>query len=287
MARTAYRAANMELTAEDYKRLSDFIYRKAGIWLESRKIYFLSKRVKQRLDKLGMESPSEYIRFLRFLDSDGMEMQNLLNLLTINETYFFRDFPQLQSFAEHALVDVTERKAYAGDRSLRIWSAACSSGEEPYTLAIILLEMLDDISEWDIEITATDIDMDILSKARFAVYGDRSVKNVPGEYRKRYFDSGLNGAHRLRDEVKKLVRLEHLNLADRAAMRKMRGYDFIFCRNVLIYFDDVSRKQVVDHFYIALNKGGYIFLGSSESVGRINTAFKVRKAGDYLVYMKE
>ncbi len=287
MGNAVSRTVNMELTVDEYERLSDFIYRKAGIRFEARKIYFLSKRVKQRINELGMKDPSEYIRFLRFLDNDGAEIQNLLNLLTINETYFFRDFPQLQCFAEHALADVTEKKAAAGDMTLRIWSAACSSGEEPYTLAIILCEMLDDISEWDIEIIATDIDRNILGKARQAVYSDRSVKNVPAEYRKRYFDSGLTGSHKLRDEIKRFVRLEYLNLADRAGMRKMRGFDFIFCRNVLIYFDDVSRKQVVDHFYIALNHGGYIFLGSSESVGRINTAFKVKKAGGHLVYMKE
>jgi len=170
---------------------------------------------------------------------------------------------------------------------LRIWSAGCSTGEEPYTLAIILLEMIEDLNHWDVEILATDIDEVVLKKARLAAYGERSVKDVPGEYLTRYFDTRSNGTFYLVRGVKRMVRFEHINLFDRNRLREKGGFDFIFCRNVLIYFDDVSRKQVVDHFYVALNSGGYIFLGSSESAGRINTAFKVKKAGDYLIYFKE
>lgn len=276
----------MNITMDEFESLSDFVYRRAGIRFESKKIYFLSKRIEKRMEELGMETPFEYIRFLRFSDGGNSEFQNLMNLLTVNETYFFRDFPQLEAFAEHCLLELTERKAACGDKVLRIWSAGCSTGEEPYTLAIILLEMIEDFKDWNVQILATDIDLTVLEKAEKAVYCARSVHDVPPEYLVRYFGERPNGLYALSHQVKKMVEFEHLNLADKEAIRKKRGFDLIFCRNVLIYFDDVSRKQAVDHFYVALDPGGYIFLGSSESVGRINTAFKLKRAGGFLVYYK-
>ncbi len=272
---------------DEFESLSDFVYRRAGIRFESKKIYFLSKRIERRMEELGMETPFEYIRFLRFSDGGSREFQNLMNLLTVNETYFFRDFPQLEAFAEHCLLELAERKAACGEKVLRIWSAGCSTGEEPYTLAIILREMIDDFKDWKVQILATDIDLTVLERADKADYSARSVHDVPPEYLVRYFQERANGLYALSPQIKKMVQFEHLNLADKDAVRKKRGFDLIFCRNVLIYFDDVSRKQLVDHFYVALDAGGYIFLGSSESVGRINTAFKLKRAGGYLVYYKD
>jgi chemotaxis protein methyltransferase CheR len=279
--------SNVELTVDEFGTLSDLIYRRIGIRLEPKKIFFLSKRVENRLDFTGISSPAEYIRYVRFSDGAGEEFQSLVNLLTINETYFFRDFPQLQAFAEHCLADVVERKLAARDYTLRIWSAGCSTGEEPYTISIILREMLDDVSAWDIINLASDIDNTALKKARAGIYEPRSVRDVPEQYLSKYFKKNGGETFALSDKIRNSVRFEHLNLADKPALREKRGFDFIFCRNVLIYFDDVSRKQLVDHFYIALNKGGYVFLGSSESVGRITTAFKLTRAGGYLIYCKE
>lgn len=277
----------MDMTFEEFGLFSDFIYGKAGIRFEPKKLYFVSRRVLKRMSDLGMENPSEYFRFLRYCDRTGSEFQNLVESLTINETYFFRNFPQLQSFAEHCLQDVIKEKSSNGKRSLRLWSAGCSTGEEPYTLAIILLEMLENITEWDVLILATDIDRPTLDKARLAEYGERSVKDVPKEYLGKYFDRPSNGTFALKGDVKDMVRFQYLNLADTQALRERQGFDFIFCRNVLIYFDDVSSKQLVEQFYVALNKGGYIFLGPNESIGRITTAFKIQRAGNYLVYLKE
>jgi chemotaxis protein methyltransferase CheR len=277
----------VDIIAEDFEVLADFIYRKAGIRFELKKMYFISKRIQRRMEELGVETPAEYIRFLRFSDRDGLEFQKLVNLLTVNETYFFRDFSQLQAFGEHCLPEVAERKAARGDMTLRIWSAGCSTGEEPYTLAIILLEMLDDSRKWDIEILASDIDQNVLARAREAHYGARSLKDVPPEYLERYFIKSGNGHHSVSPRLRKLIRFEHLNLAEKEKLRQKRGFDFIFCRNVLIYFDDVSRKQLVDSFYVSLDRGGYIFLGSSESVGRITTGFQLKRAGGYLVYYKD
>lgn len=274
----------MFISNDDYTDLTAFIYKKSGIKFEDKKRYFINKRVEKRLIEMGLEGVRDYLRFLKFKD-DGEEFQALMNLLTVNETYFFREFSTLETFAEHCLSEVAERKRAAGDKSLRIWSAGCSTGEEPYTLAIIIREMLDNLGDWDIDITASDIDENVLSRAAEAKYDDRSLKDVPDEYFRKYFTTS-NGTHTPVKAVKDMVHFEHLNLMDRVLMRKKRYYDFIFCRNVLIYFDDISRKQVVDHFYISMNKGGYIFLGHSESVGRITTAFSMKRMGSSVVYYK-
>jgi chemotaxis protein methyltransferase CheR len=274
-----------DLSLDEFKVIGDFIYRKTGIRFDQRKVYYLNKRVGARMDAVRMRSVSDYVRHLSFTDN-GTELQQLVNLITINETYFFREYAQLQSFAEVCLPDVVERKIGQGKRSLRIWCAGCSSGEEAYTLAIIMREMLDDFDRYAIDIVATDIDKVILQSARTAIYSDRSVKEVPPEYLKKYF-SREGESYRLGKLVKDMVTFEHLNLSDKPALRQYRSFDFIFCRNVLIYFDEQSRKQVTDHFYTALVPGGYIFLGSSESPSRVTPAFKIKRAGDMLVYYKE
>jgi len=276
----------MDITIQQFEMVSDFIYNRCGIKFDIRKHYFLSKRIIDRMDALRMRTFDEYIRHLRFTDFDKSEFQKLINSVTTNESYFFRDYEQLRAFAENCFTEVVTAKAEAGRLTLRIWSAGCSRGEEPYTLAIILSEMLEDITDWDIEIVATDIDSEALNCAQIGVYDDRAVKEVPEEYIKKYFVEKRN-MYYLSNKIKAMIRFENQNLSDRMAVRKMLNFDFIFCRNVLIYFDETSRKRVVDHFYVALNHGGYIFLGSSESIGRITNAFTLKRKGNYLVYKKE
>lgn len=274
------------LSIDDFHRLSNFIYRKIGIRFEPNKLYFVSKRVEIRVKALELDSPRAYVRYLLLSDDTG-EFQKLANLLTVNETYFFREFPQLEAFAEHCLPKVVERKLAAHDHTLRIWSAGCSTGEEPYTLSIILREMLDDIRSWDVEIVASDLDLNVLRRAREGLYNRRSVKDVPQDYLDQYFTRITPESWQVTDEVKKLVHFEHFNLANSETMATKRAFDFIFCRNVLIYFDDVSRKRVVENFYFALNRGGYIFLGTSESIGRITTVFTLQRLDNHLVYCKD
>ncbi|WP_277656033.1 CheR family methyltransferase [Seleniivibrio woodruffii] len=274
----------MFINNDDYIDLTAFIYKKSGIKFEDKKRYFINKRVEKRLIEMNIDNVRDYLRFLKFKDN-GDEFQSLMNLLTVNETYFFREFSTLETFAEHCLQEIAERKAASGDKNIRIWSAGCSTGEEPYTLAIIVREMLDNLSGWDVRILASDIDENVLAKAQNARYDDRSLKDMPDEYYSKYFIRS-DGYHTPVKEVRNMVSFEHLNLMDKDAMRRKRGFDFIFCRNVLIYFDDLSRKQVVDHYYIAMNKGGYIFLGHSESVGRITTAFSMKRMGSSVVYYK-
>ena len=271
---------------EQFTRLRDFIYSKLGLSFEDAKLYFLQKRVERRVEALSMERVEDYLFHLRFGDPDGKELQELTNLITTNETYMFREYEQLEAFSNVCLPEVLAAKQKLGTRRVRLWSAGCSSGEEPYTLAIILREVISNPAEWDLQILATDIDENVLTMARDALYGERSVKPVPPDYVSRHL-AAEPGGYRIKPETRALVRLQHLNLHDRASMRPMRNFDFIFCRNVLIYFDDASRKAVVDHFYNALNPGGYIFLGHSESIGRISNAFDLVRAGEFLVYKKK
>jgi len=277
----------MTLALKDFATIRDEVYRQLGLYFEDSKVYFIQKRLEKRMETLGVESFADYAFLLRFGDKSGKEMQALANLVTTNETYMFREFEQLQAFADHCLPMILKPREAANDRKLRIWSAGCSSGEEPYTLAIILKEVMHDFRMWDIKIKATDIDQVRLEMARRAVYDERSVKEIPPEYFDRHVTRLPAGYFGIKPETAKLVELEHLNLSDRMAMRAMRQFDFIFCRNVLIYFDDASRKAVVDHFYNALKPGGFIFLGHSESIGRISTAFKLLRLGPHLVYRKE
>jgi chemotaxis protein methyltransferase CheR len=274
-----------QLSLEQYGRLRRLIYDRLGLSFDDKKIHFLSKRVLIRMECLHLDNPSDYLMRLAYSDTAGAEMQALANLITTNETYMFREFEQLEAFGNACLPEVVASKEAQGNRTLRIWSAGCSSGEETYTVAIIVQEVFPAIDDWDMQIVATDIDEERLAMAVSGTYGARSMKNVPAEYLSRHFVVA-GGDWRVKPHTRSLVSIQSLNLHDRLQMRKMRGFDFIFCRNVLIYFDDASRKAAVDHFYNALNPGGFLFLGHSESVGRISSAFRLRRMGEYLVYMK-
>jgi len=274
----------MILTPELYGRYIDLIYKKTGLWFEPSKRYFVDKRIEERIEGLGLESFKEYYQLLKFSNND-LEMQKLINRLTVNETYFFRDFPQLQSFAEGVLPEVVKIKENEGNKKIRFWSAGCSTGEEPYTMAIIFLEMLPNPEEWTIEILATDINTQVLNAARKGGYSSRSVKDVPPEYLERYFVERLD-TYYIKKKIKDMVQFKTLNLVDGQAMLEQDQLDFIFCRNVLIYFNPESRAKVVNCFYHSLKSRGVIYLGHSESISRITNLFKIKRIGGNTVYCK-
>lgn len=272
------------LTESDLERIRVLIYEKTGIYFEVRKDYYLKTRLMQRIETLKCSTFKEYYCLLLSSPQD-VELSCLIEELTINETYFFRDFPQLQGFAESVLPPYLDKKRADRDYSLKIWSAACSTGEEPYTLSIILREMIDDFGNWQVRVLATDIDRKVLRHARLGLFGDRSMRDTPIPYRQRYFKEVADGSQILPDAADSVF-FEQVNLIDKAAMRRKAGFDFIFCRNVLIYFDDDSRKRVLASLYDALSPGGYVFLGHAESVGRITASFVLERIGDFLCYKK-
>ncbi len=275
----------MELEQHDFELIRDLIYQETGMMFEDRKLSFVQTRLARRMAAADCDSPRAYYRYLRYQDGSGVELQKLIEALTTNETYFFREYPQLECFTNHALPAITAANEKRSDHRLKIWSAACSTGDEPYTLAIILDACLESASEWRTEITATDIDTNVLAAARRGVYGKRAVKDVPEAYLDKYFESRADGYHVV-DKIKEIVSFSQVNLLDRPAMRRFRGFDLIFCRNVLIYFDDVARRKVLSSFYDSLKPGGFIFLGHSESVGRISAAFEMVSLDDYIAYRR-
>ncbi|MDQ8200264.1 protein-glutamate O-methyltransferase CheR [Pelagicoccus enzymogenes] len=275
----------MNLSAEQYRKIRDLIYQHMGVAFDDGKRYFLEKRLETRMSALQIERFDDYLFLLRFPTRGEDELQEFVNQITTNETYMFREFEQLQTFADECLPETLMRKEAANDRSLRIWCAGCSSGEEAYTLAMILRETVHDIDNWKVELLASDIDEVRLGMARRGIYDRRSVAQVPEAYYDRYIDERAGKFH-VASSLKRMVTLENINLHDRKTMRRQRGFDFVFCRNVLIYFDETSRRGVVDNFYNAMDPGGYIFLGHSESVGRFSTKFALKRLGSCLVYYK-
>lgn len=261
------------LNNQEWYIIRDFIYKTTGLYFSDDKKSYIQKRLKIAMDNLAI---TDFWEYLKKIETDKNALNKLLELVTTNETYFFRDIPQLDMFSKDVLPELLNRKANKGDFRLKIWSAGCSTGEEPYTIAIILKERLEYFDDWDIEILGTDISERVLKLAQDAVYMPRSLKDVPEYIKLKYFEySPADKMYKLKNEIKKLVTFRYLNLYDESKMRLMRNYDVIFCRNVLIYFDEESRKKVVEYFYDALNSGGYIFLGHSESILRITKAFEI------------
>ncbi len=268
----------------DLERIRALLYKETGIYFEAKKDYFLKSRLQQRMQAQCCATFQNYYKELLFTDREA-ELAFLIEEVTVNETYLFRDFPQLRGFAEDVLPSYLQAKRTKGNYSLNVWSAACSTGEEPYTLAIILREMIDDYDRWNTNILATDIDRRVLRQARIGLYDERAIKETPIPYKQKYFRRTPDG-WQVKPDIQEPVAFEQLNLMDRPGMRRKRAFDFIFCRNVLIYFSDDSRKQVLSSLYDALVPGGYVFLGHSESVGRITASFTLERIGDFLCYKK-
>jgi chemotaxis protein methyltransferase CheR len=276
-----------KLSDETFALLRDFIYSKTGIFFPEKKKYLIEGRLAKRLQLLNITQFEEYLHLLKYGQQKENEFQCLCNIVTINETSFFRNEAQMSAFQQKLAAEVIDAKRAQGGRSLRIWSAACSSGEEPYTLAMLYLEHLKGrYPGLNIEIVGTDINTAVVEMARIGEYSHYAIRSLPELYVKKYFDN-VNGLFRLKTEVKELVKFEYMNLIDHHMMRQMVHFDFIFCSNVLIYFDLKAKIQVVGDLYDSLNRGGYLFIGSSEMLHRITNAFKIVSFPKTTVYKKE
>lgn len=274
-----------DLEYEEFRQLRDLICEKTGIFFDDDKKYYLDRRLGNRMKTLGYETLRDYYRFLKY-DPSGKEFINLFNLITTNETYFFRNIPQLMAFRDEILPLIISRKRENRNYDLRIWSAGCSTGEEPYTLAMLVLDVIPDIDKWKIQIIGTDINTQVLERAREGIYDYRSVREMPPQYTLQYFHV-KDKKYFIKDKIKQMISFSIVNLVDPEQMKSFRNLDFIFCRNVLIYFNPGTCKRVVNYFYDSLCKGGYLFLGHSESLYRITAIFKLAKFKNSLVYMKE
>jgi chemotaxis protein methyltransferase CheR len=275
-------ASEPVITEEDFLKFKEFFYRKTGISFELSKRYFVDKRLVERIDATGTGNFRGYFMLLRFQPS-GEELQQLTNLMTVNETYFLREDYQFKCLVNSILPEIVQRKQ--NQDPIRIWCIPSSSGEEPYSIAMYLQETWPGIADWDVELISSDIDTSILRRARKGRYSARSVQYVPALWMEKYF-KGVKDEYQICDDLRQAVEFTRVNLSEPADTFRYRNFDVIFCRNLLIYFDDLSRKAAADAFYEALNPGGYICLGHSESMSRISPLFKVCKFPDAIIYRK-
>ncbi len=274
--------AAITITEDEFQKFREYFYRKTGINFESTKRYFVDKRLVERIEATGNPDFRSYFVMLRF-QASGEEVQQLTNLMTVNETYFLREEYQFQCLVNSILPELVKNKT--SNSPIRIWCIPSSSGEEPYTIALYLMERWAGIAKWDVEIISSDIDTSILHKARVGRFSTRSVQHVPVPWLTKYF-TRHGDEYQIGEDIRQAVEFTRVNLAEPSDTRPYRNFDVIFCRNLLIYFDDVSRKSAAETFYDALKPGGFICLGHSESMSRISSLYKVRKFPEAIVYQK-
>ncbi len=270
----------MPITLADptFRQLRNFIYERCGIYVSDSKKYFIENRLARRLQVNGLTRFEDYLQMIQY-NSNGRELDHLYDAITTNETFFFREPHQTDLFIDVIVPRILEQK---GRKEIAVWSAACSTGEEPYTIAMLVKEKLAGIRA---DITASDISQGVIASAKRGIYNSYSVRNVPEAYLKKYFTS--NGQNfELSPVIKNMVSFQQANLTDEKRIRAMGGKDVIFCRNVLIYFDDKAKQKVVSLLYDSLKPKGYLFTGASESLHSITRAFRPAAINKVIVYQK-
>ena len=257
-----------------YLKIRDVIYQISGIYQADEKFYLLASRCERRLNALKLKSPAQYLEYLTMRGNRDAEMRLLLNEITIGETYMFRSPPQLDALRNVILPQLIAAKGALGYKRLRLWSAGCSTGEEPYTLAMFLLEESERrLAGWTFEIVATDLNDNSLAAAKAGIYGEYALRSTSELLRRKYFHPLDDKKLQASDQLKSLIRFDRVNLNDDSKMLFQKGMDVIFCCNVLIYFDLASKRKVMQHFHSDLQPGGYLFLGHAESLYQVDDKF--------------
>lgn len=267
-------------------RIRDLIYQVAGIFHPDTKLRLLLDRCSRRMNEVKAATLHEYFEHLTVRSTRQAELVALLNEITIGETCFFRNQHQVDALQQIILPKIIRAKDPFPVRRLRIWSAGCSTGEEPYTLNMVLQEESERLQGWQTEVIATDLNERSLTHARRAVYGTYSTRHVTPHYREKYFAPAGNELQ-VQSAVRKGVTFSRLNLSDDVRMTFMKGMDLILCCNVLIYFDLASKQRVVQHFYSSLLPHGYLFLGQTESLYGVNDKFRLIHLPGATAYVKE
>lgn len=275
-----------------FQEIRKYIYENTGIYFQDNKKYLLESRLQRRINYLGLKSFDEYFLLLK-RNSNPEEKRYFYEAITINETFFFRNQPQLDAMASKIFQEIINNKKFqpgllpAQKNKIRIWSAASSSGEEAYSVAMVFHDLIKPkFPDVNLEIVGTDINASVVETAKEGVYKEYSIRNIPPYYLKKYFK--INGnSYEVIPEIKQIVSFKVMNLYDDIMMRTMTGFDVIFCANVLIYFDTASKIKVVSHLYNSLNRGGYLFIGYSETLQGISKAFNVVSFPKTVGYKKE
>jgi chemotaxis protein methyltransferase CheR len=272
----------VHVTREDVRRLCEFLYRRTGMSFDDNKRYYIDRRLAERIAATASRSFQSYFATLR--SDAGQEIEHLVNAFTVNETYFYREDHQLRCMTSDLLGRIVQRKKR--EDSIRIWSIPCSTGEEPYSIAMWLMENWPEVDRHNIEIVGSDIDTRALKAAGDGIYGARALMRLSRDVIDRYFERIVGDQVQIDPGLRTSVQFTRANLIDAQDMARYRDFDIVFCRNVLIYFDDTSRRLAAENLYDCLRPGGYICLGHSETMSRISPLFRVCRFSDAIVYQK-
>ncbi|WP_245918960.1 CheR family methyltransferase [Melittangium boletus] len=272
-----------EMNVEEFRLLRDFVYAYCGILVRDDMKYVMQRRLWPRLEALGLTDFGSYYRYLRFDAQRRPELETAIEALTTHETYFFREPRQLKAFSDEVLPVLERRNART--RRLRVWSAGCSSGEEAYTLAMLLKES-GRFEGWDVEVHGSDISRRVLAVARQGEYGPSALRATSADQLSRYFVQLGPNRVRVRDDIRALVSFGHHNLQEPEQGSCSSRMDAVFCRNVLIYFDTPARQRVLRLIYEKLTPGGYLMLGHSENLINLSADFELVHLRGDLVYRR-
>jgi chemotaxis protein methyltransferase CheR len=270
------------LTAEEFRRLCEYLYRRSGMVFTEAKRYYVERRVHERMSATDSLSFAAYFARLRI--NAQSESEHFVNALTVNETYFYREEHQLRCLTTDLLAERIRKKQKGG--AIRIWSAPCSTGEEPFSVAMWLLENWPLVDEYEIEIVGSDIDTKALEQAMEGIFGKRALMRLSPYLVGKYFSPTLEERWSILDDLRRSVQFSAVNIVEPSETRLHGHFDVIFCRNVLIYFDDASRRIAAENLYENLLPGGFICLGHTESMSRISPLFEVRRFADAIVYQR-
>ena len=276
--------AGPRLQISEFRLLRDLVNRHSGMHFEDSSHFVFERRLRERLRELGLSDFTQYYHYLRYHPNAASELEDAVEALVTNETYFFREEYQLRAFRNDLLPLIRERALARGAKRVVLWSAGCSTGEEVYTLAILMARS-GLFEGWDVRVFGNDISRKVLTTARRAVYPNSSFRATPSEFME-YFTPDHEGGMRVASRIRAMCQFAHFNLLDRGKSALLGRVDAVFCRNVLIYFDADSRKRVIETFYDRLHPGGHLLLGHSESLLNVSTAFELAHLSTDMVYRR-
>jgi len=271
------------LSESEFRLFRELIYEECGVSLGVEKRAFLESRLRRRMDELEVRSGYDYYCIITARNGRLQELPTLLDSLMICETSFFRNQPQFDLLREVVLPDIITKKVKAGTRLLRLWSAGCSTGQEPYSAVMTLLDTLPDLDSWTIRVFASDLSFTALERAQCGLYRADQLKGVDPHCVARFFRQE-NGHYVMSEGVKKRVIFDYHNLKHDNGLR---GLDIVFCRNVMIYFDAEEQRKLVNRFANCLVPGGFLFLGHAESLQGLSTRFAMLHRNKGIAYRLE
>ncbi|MDO6416715.1 protein-glutamate O-methyltransferase CheR [Sphingomonas sp. BIUV-7] len=266
---------------EELRRITAYIYRWTGMIFGESKRYYIERRLAHRIAKTNMPDVRAY---LALLAGSAVEREQLVNAFTVNETYFYREEHQFAALSAQILPQVIANKR-PGDL-VRIWSMPCSTGDEAYSIAIWLLENWPLVDAYNVEIVGSDVDTAAIEQAKAGRYAPRALARLPATVIASYFEAERNHRRKIIDDLRESVRFVPANLFDRSTLPSLGKFDIILCRNMLIYFDDESRRIAADNLFDCLHPGGFLLLGHSESMARITDRFTMVRLDDAIVYRR-